>query len=234
MIARAKPKMEQNYQCKFCGSKFHREKTLAAHMCVKKKRHLEIDSTGSRMGFRAFQKFYELSTSSKKPKTVEEFINSPYYSQFAKFGNHLSNLKPLYIEQFIEFVIKNGIDLKHWTNDDVYFIYITDLVKKEPAASAAERTITEIVDWAEKNNKAFNTFFSTVTANEAAYMIQTGRISPWVLYLCETGNDLINRFNDDHSKMIKDIIDPGYWMKKFKKSEEDVEYIRNVLEQAGL
>jgi hypothetical protein len=44
----------------------------------------------------------------------------------------------------------------------------------------------------------------------------------------------MNRFNEDHAKMIRLVIDAGFWMKKFKKDKEDVEYIRTLLEQAGL
>jgi len=234
MLNQSKKAMDQNYQCKFCEKKFHREKTLSTHMCVKKRRYMDIDTAGSRFGLRAFQKFYEISTKSKKPKTQQEFIDSPYYVDFAKFGNHLAVLKPVYLEQYIEFVIKNGIDLKDWTKDHVYEVYILDLIKKEPAASAAERTITEIMEWSEKNGTPFNEFFKTISANEGAYLIKTGRISPWVLYLCASGETLMTRFNDDHSGMIGNIIDPGYWMRKFKKQHEDVDYIKNLLEQAGL
>jgi hypothetical protein len=226
--------MEQPFECKYCGSKFHREKTLSTHMCVKKKRHMEIETAGSRFGFRTFQKFYELTARAKKPKTQQEFIDSPYYTDFAKFGNHLSNLKPIYVDQYIEFVILGGVKLKDWTKDDIYYLFVVDMLKKEPPTSAAERTITEIMQWAEKNGTPFTQFFTDVTANEAAHLIKTGRISPWVLYLCDSGEKLMSRFSEDHSKMIGDVIDPGSWMKTFKKSPEDVEYIKSILEQAGL
>jgi hypothetical protein len=226
--------MEQPFECKYCGVKFRREKTLTTHMCSKKKRYMDIETAGSRFGFRTFQKFYELTTKSKKPKTQQEFIDSPYYTDFAKFGNHLSNLKPIYVEQYIEFVVLGGVKLKDWTQDSIYYLFVQDMVKKEPPTSAAERTITEIMQWAEKNETPFTQFFSDVTANEAAHLIKMGRISPWVLYLCESGEKLMERFNEDHSKMIGDVIDPGFWMKRFKKSTEDVEYIKSILEQAGL
>jgi hypothetical protein len=116
----------------------------------------------------------------------------------------------------------------------VYETYIEDLVKREPAVSATERTIEEIMNWCDKNNANFNDFFKIVNANEAAYLIKTGKISPWVLYLAGTGDNLMSRFNEDHAKMIGAIIDPGSWMKKFKKQEDDVSYIKEVLEQAGL
>lgn len=203
-------------------------------MCVKKKRHMEINSSGSRFGFRAFQRFYTLTMGAKKPKLVDEFINSPYYTDFAKFGNHLDNLRPVYIEKYIDYVIMNGVKLKDWTKDFVYDVYIEDLVKKEPAGSAIERTITEIMGWCEKNNVEFTKFFSSISANEAAYLIRTGRISPWVLYLAAGGDSLMSRFNEDHEKMIGSIIDPGQWMQKFKKDTEEVEYIKELLVQAGL
>ena len=203
-------------------------------MCVKKRRHMDIGTAGSRFGLRAFQKFYELTTKSKKIKTIEEFINSPYYIDFVKFGNHLTSLKPVHIEKYIEYVILNGVKLKDWTKDFVYDVYVDDLIKKEPATSATDRTITEIMEWCDKNNVAFDKFFSTVNVNEAAHLIRTGRISPWVLYLSSTGGELLSRFNEDHSNMIGAIIDPGQWMKKFKKADDDVSYIRELLEQAGL
>lgn len=226
--------MQQIHVCKFCGSKFHKETTLSAHMCVKKRRHMDINSTGSRLGFRTFQRFYEKNTKSKNLKTVDDFINSPYYIDFVKFGNHLALLKPVYTEKFIDFVITEGVKLKDWTRDFVYDTYIENLIKSEPAVSATERTIEEIMQWCEANNAVFDSFFETINANEAAHLIRTGKISPWVLYLSETGGKLLNRFSEDHSKMIGSIIDPSFWSKKFRKCDDDVDYIKSILEQGKL
>lgn len=220
--------------CKYCSKSFAQMRTLATHVCVKKQRFLDVESAGSRLGLRTFQRFFELTTTNKKVKSVEDFINSPYYIDFAKFGNHLAMLKPIYIEKYIDFIILNGVKLQDWSKDFVYDTYVNDLVKKEPAIDATDRTITEIIEWCDKNNESFNTFFNKINANEAAHMIKTGKISPWVLYLSSTGGDLLSRFNEDHSKMIGEIIDPGAWMRKFKKAEEDVDFIRSVLEEAGL
>jgi hypothetical protein len=226
--------MDQVYDCKFCGHSFAKETTLTKHMCVKKRRYMDIDATGPRFGFRAFQRFFELTTNSKKAKTHQEFIESPYYIDFVKFGNHLALLKPIHADQYIDFVVKGGLKLKDWTKDFVYDVYIQDLIKKEPPTSAADRTITEIMEWCKDNNTQFNEFFIKINPNEAAHLVRTGRISPWVLYLSSTGENLVNRFTEDHANIINEIIDPGYWMKKFKKNNDDVEYIKSILEQAGL
>jgi len=234
MLKASKEPMLQPFVCKYCSTKFHKEITLSTHMCVKKRRHMEIDTPESRFGLRAFQKFYEITTHSKKIKSAQEFIDSPFYIDFVKFGNHIATLRPVHPEKFIEFVIKNSVKLKDWTKDFVYDTYIVDLLHKEPAESATDRTITEIMEWCEKNKADFNLFFDTVSANEASYMIRTGKISPWVLYLCESGGRLMDRFSEDHAKIITPVIDPAFWMKKFKNNTEDVNYIKTLLEQAGL
>ena len=224
----------QPFDCKYCGKKFHKATTLTTHMCVKKRRNLEIDTPASRFGFRTFQRFYDLTMAAKKPKTIQEFIDSEFYIDFVKFGNHLADLKPIYPDKFIDFVIKNGTKLKDWTKDYVYFTYIEDLVKKEPAEAAVDRSISEIIEWSQLNKREFIDFFVDISANEASHMIRYGKISPWVLYLSESASNLMSRFNDDHSAIIGDIIEPGFWMKKFRKDTVDVDYIRSVLEQAGL
>ena len=230
-----KPKaMVQNYECKYCKTKFHKEQTLFTHLCVKKRRAAEIDSPESRFGLRAFQRFYQITMGAKKPKSVQEFIDSPYYIDFVKFGNHLAMLKPVYPEQFIEFVITNSIKLKDWSKDIVYSTYIRELLKKEPAETATDRSITEIMEWCGKRNVDFKRFFYVVSANEVSQMVSTGKISPWVLYLCESGGYIMDQFNEDHVKIIGDIIDPSFWTKKFKANDSDVEYIKTLLEQVGL
>lgn len=233
-MAKSNLKMEQKHVCKYCEKSFHKESTLATHMCVKKQRTLDLDSAGSRFGFRTFQRFFEITSHSKRTKSTTEFIESPYYIQFVKFGNYIAMLKPVHMDQFVDFVLKSGVRLSDWTSELLYKSYIIDLVKKEPPVSAAERTITYIIEWSEENKTDFAKFFSVVSANEGAYMISTGKISPWVLYLCNGGEDLMDQFNEDHSKMIGDIIDPGFWMQKFKRESADVDFIRTLLEQSGL
>ena len=230
---RSKPVI-QPFECKFCGTKFHRENTLTTHMCVKKRRHMEADTPASRFGFRTYQRFYELTMAAKKPKTIQEFIDSPYYIDFVKFGNHLANLKPVYPEKFIEFVIKNSVDLKNWTKDFVYDTYIIDLVKKEPADAATDRSLSEIIEWTTEHNVQFSEFFKAISTNEIAHLVRTGKISPWILYMSDSGGNMMASFNEDHARIVGDIIDPAFWMKKFKNNGDDVEYITSLLEQAGL
>lgn len=220
--------------CRHCKKSFKSTNTLSVHMCVKKRRHLDADQPASRIGFRVFQRFYELTTNSKRPKTVDEFIESSYYIDFVKFGHYLVDLKPINIDMFIDFVIKNGLKIKDWSKEFVYDQYIDDLVKKEPAENAVERSILAMDEWAQKNSVPISEFFYKITANEASFIIRRGRLSPWVLYLAETADPLMQSFTEDHARIISGLIDPTFWHKRFKNNPDDVDFISSILRASAL
>lgn len=225
---------KKQHKCKYCKRAFSKEETLVSHMCTKKKRFADKDSIGPRVGFRVFQRYYELTTSSKKPKTLESFIDSRMYMDFAKFGRYLADLDPINTDMFIDFIIKNGVKLRDWRTDFVYESYLEDLMRKEPPEKGLERTIVFLSKWAEENNGEFQNFFREVSTIEASFYIKAGRISPWVLYLADSAGDLLSEFNDEQYGMIETIIDPGVWTKRMTKNPTDVRFIRDTLKVAGL
>ena len=203
-------------------------------MCPKKRRMAEKDNLSSRLGFRVFQRFYEMTTAGQQPKTFEQFINSKYYTDFVKFGRHLGHRDAIDTERFIDFVIKNGVKLRDWRKDFVYESFLQELMNKEPAERALERTLLTMSTWATENNTTFNKFFDDVSTNEATHIIRSGRISPWVLYLSESAGSLLSRMSTEQGDMISEIINPSIWQARFHKKQDDVQFVIEVLEAAGL
>lgn len=236
-MAKAPVKLGQRkktFKCKYCKRAFSKEATLVSHMCAKKKRFADKDSIGPRVGFRVFQRYYELTTNSKKPKTLESFIDSRMYVDFAKFGRYIADLDPVNKDAFVDFIIKNGVKLRDWRTDYVYETYLEDLMRKEPPEKGLERTIVFLSKWAEENDCVFNDFFRKINPIEASFYIKAGRISPWVLYLAESADDLLAQFNDEQYGMIENIIDPSIWTKRITKNTDDTKFIKETLKVAGL
>lgn len=230
----AKKKEENPNTCKWCQRSFSSERTLANHLCAKKKRDLDRDSAGSRIGYHVFVRFYEISTNSKKPKTFDDFISSSYYVDFVKFGWHIVRLNPINRDMFIDYVIRQGIKLKDWCRDLVYITYLNDMVKREPVERALERTILLMVEWAEENGGDYCDFFRKISTNEAAFLIKNGRISPWVLYLSDSADQLLAQFNDEQYAMITPVIDPTTWHKMISAKVEDAKFVKHALKEAGI
>jgi len=220
--------------CKYCGKSFQREKTLAAHMCEPMRRWVHKDEKYSRLAFLAYNRFYELTQPDVGPRTFDHFMSSNFYLGFTKFGKYIINIHAIEPEMFIDFVIKNGVKLDKWCSDSVYNTYINELNRKESADRALERSILIMEKWGREHDRPFNVFFREVSGPRAIQYIKSGHISPWVIFNCNSGAEMVDRFTDHELTLINDNLDPSYWSRKFDVRSEDVEFVSDVLNKAGL
>ena len=165
---------------------------------------------------------------------MEDFIMSQYYEAFVKFGRSCMTNEWLQPEKYTEWLIKNGVKLKQWTSDRQYDKFVKDYVRKEPGLKALERTIVYLAKWSEESDNKWQDYFTTVSPSRAVHDIRAAKVSPWVIYLSNTGNKLLERFNDEQVQMIDEMIDPPFWMKLFTASKEEVKTIKQTCKDANI
>ncbi len=226
--------MELNYKCEYCQKLFAKEKTLVVHICEQKRRHISRNEKHVQAGLLTFQKFYDFAQKGKTKKTFDDFVDSPYYTAFVKFGSFLVNTNPIYPEMFIDYVVKSGIKIDHWCRDELYDTYISELIKNEPADGAIQRSITTMMDWSDKNNAPWEHYFAYVNLNRATHDIKEGLISPWLVLNTKSGKEMLQRMNDEQLEIISAVIDPQHWIKKFKSLPADIELIKDVVKEARI
>ena len=221
-----------SYTCGYCGKEFTKEKTLAVHVCEKKRRHLARSEKHVQAALIAYQKFYEVVQKSKKVKTFDEFVDSPYYNAFVKFGSFLVNANPINPEKFIDYVVRSGVKLDHWCRDELYDTYLLEFVKKESADGAIQRTISTMMEWAETNNSTWEHYFLYVSLNRVTHDIKEGLISPWILLNCNSGIELLKKLNNEQIEIISAVLDPDHWRRRFMAVPADLELVKEVLKEA--
>jgi hypothetical protein len=226
--------MQLNFKCEYCGKEFAKEKTLVVHVCEQKRRHMSKNERHVQAGLLTFQRFYEISQKSKTPKSFEDFANSSFYNAMVKFGSFLINTAPVNPEMFIDFVIRSGVKLDHWCRDELYETYIAELIKKEPVDGAIQRTIKTMMDWSDENSAPWEHYFQYVNLNRATHDIKEGLISPWLLLNTKSGKELLQRMNDEQLEIVGPMIDPQFWMRRFKSLPADVELIKDVIKEARI
>ena len=204
-------------------------------MCEQKRRFLQKDEKRVRHGFYAFNQFYKLSAGSRKDKTYEEFCKSQYYNAFVKFGSFINNVKPLYPEKYIDYVVTSGVKLDHWCREEMYEKYAVDLIRKEGVETALERSISTMLEWASENEPApWNHYFQHVSLNRAVWHLKDGKISPWLVLNCKSGKNMLANFNDEQLNLVYHVMDPEHWAIRFKRNPKDVELVKEVAKESNL
>ena len=226
--------MDQLYSCKYCSAKFTKEKTLSVHMCEQKRRFLQKDERRVQLGYQAFVRFYELCQKVEKTKTYEEFCKSPYYTAFVKFGSFLSNVKPLYPDKYIDYVVTSGVKLDHWCREELYQKYAVDLILREKVETAMERSVKTMMNWGDEKEAPWNDYFKYASLNRAVMDIKDGKISPWIILNCKTGKDMMKRLNDEQLQIVYPIMDPNHWALRFRRLPADVEMVKEITKEANL
>lgn len=227
--------VHQPYSCGHCGKGFMQEKTLFIHVCEQKRRHMAQKEKHVVLAFDTFQRFYKLSQpNSKQDKTYEDFCKSPYYNAFIKFGSFVSNVNPLYPEKFIDYVVTSGVKLDHWCRDELYEQYVFNLIKTEAVETALQRTIQTMMSWADAHQSQWNHYFLYVSLSRACYDIKDGKISPWMILNSSNGKAMLQKFSDEQLNHIQTIIDPPYWVSRFKKLPADVELVKQVVKESKI
>ena len=221
------------YKCKFCSKEFRRESTLAAHLCEPKRRFQQQNEKGVQLGLQAYLRFYEMTQGSARYKTYEDFAKSPYYSAFVKFGRQCVMINAINVKAYIEWLLKNNKKLDHWYKDSMYDEYLQQYLRVEHVNDALQRAIEYSIKWAEERDLPAQDFLRYGNYNSVAFAISTGRISPWVVYNCDSGQQFLENMNTDQMHIVWPWIETDFWQKKFQDYPADQAYAEEILKQAG-
>lgn len=225
-----------NYQCQYCKKTFVKESTLTSHVCERKRRFQQQHEIGVQWGFQAYNIFYK-STQSNRDKSYEEFVDSSYYTAFVRFGRHAHSVHCPNFVNYTRWLLKNNKKLDKWTSESLYSEWLQEYLRRENVNDALERSLQFIIDYTHDHadiRNGYRDYFRLVNENRICYHITTGRISAWIVYHSQSGQEFLNRLNDDQVATIIDYIDPGYWQSLFKDHGDSVQFAQNVLRLASL
>lgn len=202
-------------------------------MCEPKRRRLNKDDPGVRIGFQAYIKFYEQAQGSAKLKTYDDFCESSYYLAFVKFGRYCVGTKAISPGRFMDWLLKNQKKIDRWCSDQLYTEYLVWYLTIEAVDDALARAIEYSIDWAEKSGHPAHDCVRYGNTNAICYAITTGRLSPWVIYNSESGQKFLNDASSEQIAMIWPYINSDVWHKKFTEYLANQEYAKDILKKAG-
>jgi hypothetical protein len=219
--------------CQYCKKSFVKEASLTVHSCEPRRRRQEKDDAGVRMGFNAYLKFYELTQGSAKLKTYDDFCESSYYRAFVKFGRYCVNTRVVNPARFTEWVLRQNKKLDYWCSDKLYEEYLLFYLRVERMEDALTRALENAITWAEKKDAQAQDYLRYGNHNTIIQDIMAGRISPWILYNCESGQKFLASLNTEQQSILWPYIDPDVWTKKLKEDPANRDEAQELLKRAG-
>jgi hypothetical protein len=226
-----------SYKCRYCEKDFSKESTLAVHLCEPKRRWQQEKETGVQLGLRAYLRFYEITQGSARMKSYEDFVSSPYYNAFVKWGRHMVGIRGINPPQFLEWLLKNNKKIDQWCKDEFYVTYLHEYLRREAVQDALERALNEMQAYADEHEElkgGFRDYFRYANANRICHHITTGRVSAWIVYNCDSGHEFLGSLGEEHLTMIMPWIDTDYWQRKLRDYTADSEWLKDILAKAGL
>ena len=221
------------FSCEFCKRSFQRETTMMKHLCENKRRWQDKDQPGNRIGFQAWVEFYKKNTASKKPRTYVDFTKSAYYIAFVKFGHYCVDIKCINVVRYADWLLKNQIKIDSWCSDTNYTKFLIEYLKTEDPLDAIARSIEATMTISKDSGIETKDCLRYANKNKLAYAVTTGKISPWMLYQSESGVKFLEELDESQQKMIIDYINPEQWAIKFRRNNEMVTQVKELLNAAG-
>jgi hypothetical protein len=221
------------YGCEFCNRTFVKESTVISHLCENKKRWQDLSLPSSRIAFHAWQHFYNTHVFTKKQLTTLDFIKSSYYKGFMKFGNYCVDARVLKPQYYLEWLLKNKVELDSWVTDSSYNNFLVQYLRKEDHFDAVNRSISIAAELAKKENMTGPDYFRLGSHYKICHHITRGDFSPWLLYQSNSGKKFLESLSEHDLKYIFDYIDPDLWSLKFHNDPAAVKEVKEQLHAEG-
>jgi hypothetical protein len=222
-----------SFVCEYCKKSFVKETSIEVHMCEPKRRRMQKDEPGVRLGFQAYIKFYESMQGSAKNKTHDDFCESSYYRAFVKFGRYCVSTHVINPPQFMNWLLKNAKKIDRWCSDQLYTEYLIQHLLVEAVDDALKRAIEHSIKWEETTGHPAKDILRYGNANALCYDITAGRISPWVIYNSASGVEFLGNLSTEQVAIVWPYINSDAWHKKFSNYPADQEFVKDILAKAG-
>jgi len=209
-----------------------RENTMMKHLCETKRRWQDRDKHGNRIGHSAWVQFYSKHTRKAK-RDYMDFAKSAYYTAFVKFGNYCVDAQVMNPSRYVDWLLKNQVSIDTWNRDTVYTKFIIDYLRTEDPLDAIARSIETTISLSENDRILSKDVLRYGNRNKICFEITKGKISPWMLYHSDSGVGLIESLDATQQKMILDYINPEQWAIKFKRSNNIINEVKELLKVAG-
>ncbi len=222
-------KAEFKYQCDYCHGRFKSETRFMKHHCKEMKRDEEfrsLEGQAAHLFYKSWMK-YKHHTTTTHPHA---FRHSRYFTVFLKFVDFVGRSHLPDTEAFIKLMVKHKIEPNLWTDDRAYGKYLEWVTRVMATEKLIEITVKTMFDIADVAHVGVKDILDNITPNELIQLLHQRRISPWILLNSKKFADFFrDKTTSEERVIMESIINPEYWMKRFKSHPDDLKLAKDCV-----
>lgn len=204
MTSKNGKKTTETFKCSLCHKRYKIEQAF--------KNHLSDCPVGNRLLYleddpRPFQIWRLVN-----PKVEDffdermKFANSKNFMHILNFCLKCDEDNWQFIVDYAAWLINNNITMYDWTNIEYYHKFVKLHLLRENPKDALERSLQYIID-----NDLVGNFFATVSVKKFILWMETGDISPWMIFICPESEKLIERMDAyEHEEFLR-VVNIDRW-----------------------
>ena len=220
---------EFKYQCDFCHARFKTETRFMKHHCKEMKREEDFRSLEGQAA-QLFYKAWMMHKHRAHTTSPSAFKESKYFNMFIKFVNFVKQTKLPDTDAYIKLMVQQKIEPNNWTSDIAYGRYLEWVTRVLPTDRLIEITVTSMFDYADESHVNVSDVFTVISPNEIIQMLHQRRISPWILLNSRKFSEFFrNNTTPEERVIMESLINPDYWMSRFKSHTDDLKLAKDCV-----
>lgn len=221
------------FECQYCLKKYVNEGSFKKHVCEPMIREQNKRTTSTVTAFNYYNMW--LNGMGKRSQTLEVFLDSKYYTSFIKFVKFTTRMMTPRIDIYIKVMIKRRLLPMFWCNKTVYQFYLDKFDVIFPPDEQIQISIETLTGLARIFDCKTADIFNHIRPFELIRLIQTKRLSPWLLLCSSKFKKYITyTMNPKEHAILDGFIDARYWKSNFTNSPDDVDMAKRVVKKLGI
>jgi hypothetical protein len=151
-----------------------------------------------------------------------------------RFGNWLIEQQVQEVETYVKWLLKQKIQFAQWSDVILYNNFLGELLQDETPEMGLQRSLRTVQKWTEEQGESIQNFWKKVNSNQATLWIIQGKISPWMLYNCNSAVEFLERCNIEQLSLIQTIAPVKKWKVRLLRHKQEADLIKSVLTEAGM
>ncbi len=219
--------------CPYCKQLFKTKAGFARHQCKKKNLIEAVGEANLHRLHILFNFWLRYNKLSVKEKTYDQFLKSPYFSQFSNIQIAIETGNIGDAKEYIIWLSKNRVKVDHWADPNIMTRYRNYVTVESDGLEKVIDSMTNVMNYCLKHNITIDDFFEKGSRNDIIGMINGGNIHPWFLFTSSNQDKFFSRLSDEAFRHLMRSINSDYWLDRIERDVTTLEKITNFYDEVN-